>query len=87
MTRTDSEINFDSLSPVIPVLTSPVPETEIYEELQAQFNALESQKADFMASAEDLMAAIRPEIEKLTAKLVRDSLQLAWLKRSKSNSD
>lgn len=87
MTRTVSEINFDSLSPVIPVLTSPVPEAEISEELQAKFNALESQKEDFMASAEDLMAAIRPEVEKLTAKLVRDSLQLAWLKRSKSNSD
>ena len=87
MNRLDPKINFESEPSNIPVLTTVIPKSEVSDDFLEKMNSLEIDKANFMASSEELLKVLRPEIDKLASKLVEKSLQLAWLKRSKPNSE
>jgi hypothetical protein len=86
---TVSKVLLFSESPpsVIPVLSQRIPEDEISPGLMAALNARESERAAFMALSDDLVQALRPELERMTTELVQRSFQQAWISRFKSDQD
>ncbi len=69
---------------VMPVLSAVVPESDIPEALRAALDARDHEKEAFMALSDELLHALRPEMERFAAELVRRSLQEAWRMRSRS---
>ncbi len=67
---------------VLPVLSAAMPESDIPEALRAALDARAQEKAAFMALSDELLHALRPEIERLAAELVHKSLQQAGRARS-----
>ena len=68
---------------VMPVLSVVVPEAAISEALRAALDALDHEKSAFMALSDDMLDALRPEMERLATELVRKSLYQAWRVRSR----
>lgn len=67
---------------VMPVLSAVVPESDISDDLRAALDARDHEKAAFMALSQEMLLALRPEMERLAAELVRKSLHEAWRARS-----
>ncbi len=67
---------------VLPVLSAAMPESDIPEALRAALDARAQEKAAFMALSDELLHALRPEMERLTTELVRTGLREVWRKRS-----
>ena len=72
----------DMPSGVMPILTVVVPEADIPQGVAAALIARTHEKAALLAMEADLLQALRPEIERLTTELVRNSIREVWLKRS-----
>lgn len=66
---------------VVPILSAVVPEAQISLSLKAALDARESERASFMALADDLVQSLRPELERMTTELVQRSVRQAWVKR------
>lgn len=81
MSLTSSASAFGVPDTVLPVLSAVVPESEVSDALRSALDARAQEKAAFMAMSDELLHALRPEIERLTAELVRSSLQQAWRMR------
>ena len=87
MTSSES-VEFSENTPlVVPVLSTVIPETQISPNLIAALDARELERAAFMALADDLVQALRPELERMTTELVRRSLRQAWASRFRPESD
>ena len=87
MTSSES-VQFSENTPlVVPVLSTVIPETQISPNLIAALDARESERASFMALTDDLVQALRPELERMTTELVRRSLRQAWASRFRPESD
>lgn len=87
MTSSES-VQFSENTPlVVPVLSMVIPETQISPNLIAALDARESERASFMALTDDLVQALRPELERMTTELVRRSLRQAWASRFRPESD
>lgn len=69
---------------VVPVLTAVVPESDITVALRAALDARAQEKAAFMSLSDELLHALRPEMERLMADLVRSSLQQTWRMRHRN---
>ena len=67
----------------LPVLRSVIAESDIPDALRQALDAKATEHAQFMRLEDALLASIRPDIERLTAELVRRSLSKAWTSRSK----
>ncbi len=87
MTSPESERFSEHAPLVVPVLSTVVPQHQIPFDLMAALDARESERVSFMALADDLVQALRPELERLTTELVRRSLQQAWAKRFRPEWD
>lgn len=72
---------------VVPVLSTVVPETQISPHLIAALDARELDRASFMALADDLVQALRPELERMTTELVQRSLRHVWASRFRPELD
>ncbi len=87
MTSSES-VQFSENTPmIVPVLSTVIPKTQISTNLIAALDARESERASFMALADDLVQALRPELERMTTELVRRSLRQAWASRFCPESD
>ena len=87
MTSSES-VEFSENTPlVVPVLSTVIPETQISPNLIAALDARELERASFMALADDLVQALRPELERMTTELVRRSLRQAWANRFRPEMD
>lgn len=72
----------DGASADIPLLTQPLPPGQLPAHLLAALDSLERDKQAFDALASELVAAMRPDIERLVTDLVHASLQKVWRERS-----
>ena len=81
MTSSESARFSEHAPSVVPVLSTVIPEVQIPPHLIAALNARELERASFMGLADDLVQALRPELERLTTELVQRSLRQAWAKR------
>ncbi len=66
---------------VAPILSAVVPAAQISPSLVAALDACESERASFMALADDLVQSLRPELERMTTEWVQRSVRQAWVKR------
>ena len=67
---------------VIPVLTSVVPDSVVSQDLLDALDACVQDKLDWMALEAQLLQTLRPEMERLTTELVRNSFREVWTQRS-----
>jgi hypothetical protein len=67
----------------VPVLSTVIANSDIPAFVQAALEARALEKAAFLALADELMAALRPEMERLAAELLRKSIHQVWLKRNR----
>ena len=71
---------------VLPVLSAVVPESNISEALRAALDALDQEKWAFMNRSGEILDALRPEMERMASKLVRESLIQAWRHRHQTDN-
>ena len=83
MTHLESAVSVEPVPSVVPVLSVVIPEAQIPPEVKAALDATASERAAFMALADELVQALRPELERLTTELVQRSLRQAWAHRTK----
>jgi hypothetical protein len=83
MTPHASVVSVDPVPSVVPVLSVVIPEAQISPVVKAALDAKASERAAFMALADELVQALRPELERLTTELVQRSLRQAWAHRTK----
>lgn len=81
MTRCDFDLQNDQMPLVVPVLSTVVPDAQISASMSAALDLKALEKAQFMAMADNLVQELRPELERLTAELVRQTLTKAWSSR------
>lgn len=67
----------------IPVLSTLVPEVDISSELRLALDARARDQAAFAALSDELVQALRPEMERLVTELVRSTVQQLWQKRTR----
>ena len=82
MTSTPSD-DHPSPDAALPVLRAVIAESDIPDALRQALDAKATERAQFRALEDALLASIRPDIERLTGTLVRRSLSKAWTSRSK----
>lgn len=68
---------------VIPVLTEVVPDSVVSQDLLDALDSRVQDKRDWMALEAQLLQTLRPEMERLTTELVRNSFREAWIQRSR----
>lgn len=68
---------------VIPVLSTLVPETDVSPALKLALDARARDQAAFAALSDELVQALRPEMERLVTELVRSTVQQLWQKRTR----
>lgn len=83
MTHLDLMGGAPSAPPVVPVLSAAIPDAQIPLSVKAALDAKELERATFMALADELVQALRPELERLTTDLVQRALHRAWADRAK----
>jgi len=66
----------------IPVLSAVVPDSAVSLDLRNALDARLQDKLDWMALEAQLLQTLRPEMERLTTELVRNSFRQAWTQRS-----
>jgi hypothetical protein len=67
----------------IPVLSTLVPEADVPPALRLVLDARAREKAAFAALSDDLIQALRPEMERLVTDMVRTTCQQLWQKRTR----
>lgn len=68
---------------VIPVLTEVVPDSVASQDLLDALDSRVQDKRDWMALEAQLLQTLRPEMERLTTELVRNSFREVWIQRSR----
>ena len=70
-----------------PVLSAVIADSDIPAVVQAALEARALEKAAFLALADELMAALRPEMERWATELLRSSIHQVWLNRSRLDQE
>jgi len=78
MTPLSNGMPADPIPSTLPVLRSVITPAELSDGVSAQLEARMRARENFMALGPPLVAALRPELERLMADLVQRSLQEAW---------
>lgn len=78
MTHPESLVSAEAVPSVVPVLSVVIPDAQIPRAVKTVLDEKELERAAFMALADELVHALRPELERLTTELVRRSLRQAW---------
>lgn len=75
---------FPSVMPVgaIPVLSTVLTDDVVSQALRDALDKLEQDKLDWTGLEGQILQTLRPEMERLTAELVRKTLREVWLNRS-----
>ena len=66
----------------IPVLSTVLTDEAVPQALRDALDRLEQDKLDWTAFEGQILQTLRPEMERLTAELVRKTLREVWLQRS-----
>lgn len=72
-----------SVTDAIPTLTQSMVLQEVPEAVRLALEARTSEKQALLALSDELVQNLRPEIERLTAELVRRSLEGVWENRAR----
>lgn len=83
MTPFESAVPLGAVPSAIPVLRVGIPDAEIPQALRAALDEQELARAQFMASADELIQELRPELERFATEWVQRSLHRAWVQHSK----
>ena len=87
MTRMDASPLADSFlsempAGAIPVLSTVLPDEAVSPALREALDARVQDKLDWMALEAQILQTLRPEMERLTTELVRNSFREVWRQRA-----
>jgi hypothetical protein len=88
MTQAETPFSSQPVSPdQIPTLTQDMAVAQVPQAVSLALDARVAEKQALMALSSDLLANLRPEIERLTADMVQRTLQSVWDKRARTFQD
>lgn len=87
MTHPESKHLSDAVPASVPVLRAVLSEADLPPSLMAALDARELDRARFMGLGDELVNALRPELERLTVQTVQRAMHHAWVSRFRSDLD